>query len=309
MEAKKGNRFFLIVLITIIAAQFLLPKVLHILNVSYIMSSFLLEVIALLIPSLIYLKVRKKSFKETLRINPISIQSILILILVVILSEPIMAFLNVFSQCIFHNYVSDSLNMMKGVPYLALLGVVAITPAICEETVMRGIILSNYKKVDIKIAAIMNGFLFGLFHLGPQQFFYAFALGVIFAYLVEITNSIFSSMFCHFLINGFSVTLTWLVMKFNIGATQKNADFSTQPLNVKLTYLIFLFVLVAIFTPLLVMVLKELDRVNGYRLNKRKLAIAGNITKEKVMTWHIYLVMLLYVAFLVVVTLLGGNRV
>lgn len=313
MEAKKGNLFFLIILLSIIAADIVLPFIFHFLKVPYYMSSFFLEIIALLIPALIYLTIRKKPFKETLRLNPISIQSLLLLVVVVILSEPIMSFLNIFSQAFFHNYVSDSLKMMEGVPYLVFVGVIAVTPAICEEMVMRGIVLSNYKKVDIKIAAIMNGFLFGVFHLGPQQFFYAFALGVIFAYVVEITDSIFSSMFCHFLINGFSATVAWIASRVHITAANSNIQFSSLPLGQKLGYLIFFFILVVIFTPLLILVLKELDRMNGYKLHKRELAVKAYsdtaAVKEKVMTWHIYLVIFLYIAFLAVVTMLGGNRV
>ena len=312
MEAKKGNLFFLIILLSIIATDIALSIVVHFLEVPYYMRSFFLEIIALLIPALIYLKIRKKPFKETLRINAISIQSLLLLVVVVILSEPIMAFLNIFSQAFFHNYVSDSLKMMEGVPYFVFLSVIAVTPAICEETVMRGIVLSNYKKVDIKVAAIMNGFLFGVFHLGPQQFFYAFALGVIFAYVVEITDSIFSSMFCHFLINGFSATVAWITSRAHITATQSNIQFSSLPIGQKLGYLIFFFMLVVIFTPLLFMILKELDRVNGYKLYKRELSVKAykdTSPKEKVMTWHIYFIIFIYVAFLAVVTLLGGNRI
>ena len=90
----------------------------------------------------------------------------------------------------------------------------ALTPAICEELVMRGVVLSEYKYKTTFKAAIMNGLIFGLMHLSGQQFLYAAILGFLFAYIVRVTGSLFSTMIVHFVFNGFNMTLSYLVTKY-----------------------------------------------------------------------------------------------
>jgi len=48
----------------------------------------------------------------------------------------------------------------------------------------------------------MNGLFFGIIHLNPQQFSYAFVLGVIFAYMVYYTRSIWAGILPHFIFNA-----------------------------------------------------------------------------------------------------------
>lgn len=59
----------------------------------------------------------------------------------------------------------------------------------------------------------MDGLIFGIIHMNPNQFVYAFAMGTLFAYVVYITNSIFASMICHFLFNGTSTSLAYILLK------------------------------------------------------------------------------------------------
>jgi hypothetical protein len=80
---------------------------------------------------------------------------------------------------------------------------------------MRGVILGNYKHVSIKKAALMNGLMFGILHLNINQFVYAFVLGVVMAYIVYYTGSIFPSMLLHFCINGISAFASWVVQVFS----------------------------------------------------------------------------------------------
>ena len=57
----------------------------------------------------------------------------------------------------------------------------------------------------------MSGLVFGLFHLNINQFCYAFVIGVVFAFLVEATGSIWSSVLAHFAINTYSITIIQLL--------------------------------------------------------------------------------------------------
>lgn len=76
---------------------------------------------------------------------------------------------------------------------------------------MRGVVFSNYRGVDIRIAAVVNGLFFGLFHLNFQQASYAFALGIVLTFIVYYTDSLPAAMLAHFTINLFSVALSYAI--------------------------------------------------------------------------------------------------
>ena len=103
--------------------------------------------------------------------------------------------------------VGEFVNNIISAPYILLLAVMALLPAISEEITLRGVILSGYNNKNRYVAAAITGLFFGILHLDPQQFLYTAALGFIFALVVRITGSIYSSMIMHFIINGTSVTM------------------------------------------------------------------------------------------------------
>ena len=84
-------------------------------------------------------------------------------------------------------------NFVTGIvdsPYIILLLLIAVLPAITEEITIRGVVLSGYEDKNIYLAASITGLLFGIMHLDPQQFLYAAVLGFVLALVVRITNSI-----------------------------------------------------------------------------------------------------------------------
>ena len=90
----------------------------------------------------------------------------------------------------------------SGLTYIALILVVAVTPAICEEAFMRGAILSSFRglKKDRYIIFIV-GVMFGILHLSPLRFLNTAALGCVLAYIMVKKNNILLPMLLHFLNN------------------------------------------------------------------------------------------------------------
>jgi len=310
LETRNSNLFFLVIIILLILGEIFLPGLLYSFKIPQYMWTVYIEFGILFIPSILYIVISGKSIKEILRLNPISMKSVLMIIVIGVIAQPLMMFLGTLSQLVFPNKVADALKELNSLGYLAMIALIAVTPAICEETVMRGVVLSGYRKVDIKKAALMNGLLFGLFHLGPQQFLYAFALGAVFVYLVEITNSIFASMLCHFVINGLQTTLSWATLKLVKATTEKTPQFSSMPVISIISTLTILLIAAAIFTPLLVMVVKELDIENGGRLKKRQVSIAADkweFNGNKVMNWPVYTTIILYFGFFILVQILSKS--
>lgn len=172
------------------------------------------QVAFLLVPTAIYFIITKKPIKETLKLNKLYITDIICLIAIGILCYPIAGLCANISSIFFENNVQAVVNQLQGVSFATLIGIMALTPAICEEIVMRGVVLSDYKYKNTFKAAIMNGIIFGLMHLSGQQFLYAAVLGFVFAYIVRVTGSLFSTMIVHFVFNGFNMTVSYMSTKF-----------------------------------------------------------------------------------------------
>ncbi len=89
-----------------------------------------------------------------------------------------------------------------------LLAIVAISPAICEESLFRGVILSSLKDRLPNWATIgVVGLLFGLFHLSVYKVIPTALSGAFFAYLVLRSGSIVCSAIAHALLNGLAILL------------------------------------------------------------------------------------------------------
>ena len=132
-------------------------------------------------------------------------------ILIAALALPIMTFFSYTSSFFYTNDVALVLDQMRSFPLWLMILVVGVTPAITEEITIRGIALSGFEFKSKHVAAIMTGIMFGILHLNAHQFLYATAMGVILAYVVRATGSIFLSMLIHFLINSWNLILQRVV--------------------------------------------------------------------------------------------------
>ncbi|MHC4728144.1 MAG: lysostaphin resistance A-like protein [Planctomycetota bacterium] len=87
-----------------------------------------------------------------------------------------------------------------------LLVVTAISPAICEEVLYRGILFSSLRRRLKPVPlTIVIALLFSLYHLHPYRIILVFLLGVLLTYVVLRTGSIYLSMLFHFIHNSLSL--------------------------------------------------------------------------------------------------------
>ena len=127
--------------------------------------------------------------------------ALLCLVGIMILSMPLLSFLNLFSSLFVPNAAAGLATQMAGGPGWLNILFLAVIPAFSEEFVFRGVFFHGYRSHGFWKAALISGLIFGLMHLNFNQFSYGFALGVIFAAVVEASGSIYASMVIHFLIN------------------------------------------------------------------------------------------------------------
>ena len=95
------------------------------------------------------------------------------------------------------------------VAFLLQVFVVAVLPAIGEETAHRGLLLHGFSSMGVTRALVYSSLLFGLMHLNIHQFFYATILGFIIGLTVVMTNSIFPAIIVHFMNNFLSTYFTF----------------------------------------------------------------------------------------------------
>jgi hypothetical protein len=123
---------------------------------------------------------------------------------------PVMWLISAVTTIFIPNAVSEYLLERMHYPLWLMLLSGAVTPAICEEVVFRGYIQSSFKEKPFITMALLNGLFFAVIHFHWSQFLYAFAAGIIFAYMVHITRSIRSAVIAHFILNAANISITWL---------------------------------------------------------------------------------------------------
>lgn len=82
----------------------------------------------------------------------------------------------------------------------------SVLPAMGEELITRGAFMRSLRERGTIFALVVSALIFALIHGSPTQFIYQLLLGLIMAYIVYITDSIYPSMIFHFT-NNFTVVL------------------------------------------------------------------------------------------------------
>lgn len=211
-KVKKINYVFLCtVLIILISGSGLIPfeKFVHT-NTQLLIVSQLLIVL----PSIVYLLMNRISYKEAVRFKKVRPANVVLLIVFTFLLLPVMTFINALSQLYAVDTTTDVMTSIANKsPFIVALFTVAFVPCFFEESVYRGVIYNEYSRHNKLGAIFLSAFLFGILHGNLNQFTYAFAMGIVFAFVIEATDSILSTMIIHFIINGNSVVILYLYPK------------------------------------------------------------------------------------------------
>ncbi len=115
----------------------------------------------------------------------------------------------------------------QDIPLFWGLIILALSPAICEELLFRGLILSSFKKhLSPAITIGLTALLFGIFHIHIFRILPTAIIGVYLTFIVYYTGSVYLGMIAHALNNAFAVlyisipgfpnTLGWLFREESI---------------------------------------------------------------------------------------------
>ncbi|MDD5900129.1 MAG: type II CAAX endopeptidase family protein [Lachnospiraceae bacterium] len=218
MYAVDANRVFLLSVLTSQLFVFLISGI----GVrDTMLLQFLLEVFMTL-PGICYLAMQGQSVKKSLGINRLSGIEWLLLIPLALCVDKIAEFINVVSQLFTPNLVGNHMmELILKYPFVLAFFVIAVTPAVCEELIYRGVLYRGYRKTGVWVAVILTAFLFGIMHMNLNQFSYAFVLGLLFALINELTGSVVPSVCLHLYVNGRSVVLLYAAVNYLKGLREQ----------------------------------------------------------------------------------------
>jgi hypothetical protein len=105
------------------------------------------------------------------------------------------------------------------VEFFAIVIFAALTPAICEEFLFRGLVQKSFEyKFKAFWAILLTSFIFSIFHFNPYGLIPLILLSMYFGFAVYVTDSIFISIILHFSNNFFSV---FIMNVFNISESNQ----------------------------------------------------------------------------------------
>jgi membrane protease YdiL (CAAX protease family) len=109
--------------------------------------------------------------------------------------------------------MDDMIAKLLGAENILWMGLfhIGLVPSICEEIMYRGYVQRSLEKSwGIWVAIIVSGFIFGAYHLQMTRVLPLAALGILFAYITYLSNSIIPAMVAHLVNNGGQVILSTL---------------------------------------------------------------------------------------------------
>ena len=168
----------------------------------------------LMVPALFFMLLSGNKWNRILLFHKIKLSSALMSVLFTLLIMPLVTVLNAISMFFTENAVAAMQEEILGVTFPVMLFMIGIFGPFCEEFVFRGMVYGGYVKSGSRFWAILlSALLFGLMHMNFNQAIYAFAIGILFALLMEATDSLWAPMLCHMIFNSEQVCLMYLSTK------------------------------------------------------------------------------------------------
>lgn len=146
-----------------------------------------------------------------------SIGVVMMWIGVMLLEMALLCVIAVFFPEQFFGVQSGMQEQFLGIPLGLLTLAVAVTPAICEEVLFRGVFLNSLERGgwwnSRWISAVICGVIFGMFHGDWIRMIPTAIAGIVMSYLLLETGNLFYNCLFHFVNNLFSVLSVYFVQQ------------------------------------------------------------------------------------------------
>lgn len=212
---KMAGLFFFLVMIMELPLSFMVLFLQDVVPAQYnTLVSILITQGYLLVCGVLYLVIRKISLKSDLTLKKYKVSSFFLSLVLLLCATPMATWLNMLSQFFAKNEISNSIyEVTKVVPMWLGIVVIGCLPGFIEELLYRGIIYQAFRKRSVLTGIIVSAVVFGLMHMNFNQIVYAIYLGIVFAFVVEATGSLASSMILHMLFNAWNTAYVYILPK------------------------------------------------------------------------------------------------
>lgn len=111
-------------------------------------------------------------------------------------------------------YQENMEQIMSGKSFFMLIFWMGIIAPVAEEMVFRWLIYLRLRDhMKMAAAAVISGVFFGIYHMNLVQAVYAGILGIVFAYILELTGNLWSSVLLHMGANIWSLVMPELLVR------------------------------------------------------------------------------------------------
>ncbi|KWW13046.1 hypothetical protein AS888_08910 [Peribacillus simplex] len=169
-------------------------------------SFFLISKLIIIYMLFVYLK-KKKISLFSIRLKKVHIKYILLGILMGIIAHMLTMFFDRTQYYLLkgewltaEKIVGTLMESNQNISFFSII-MIGFSVAISEEILLRGILLKQYQRMNIKPAILLSALIFSLYHMTVGNLFFAFVMGISFALLTIYTGSIVPAIFFHFLVN------------------------------------------------------------------------------------------------------------
>jgi membrane protease YdiL (CAAX protease family) len=182
--------------------------------------TLLMEWGLILLPTYLYLRRRRKDIRKILRLSLPSPRHLLGSLILSASLVPLVAEVAVLQDLVIPipedlvAAMKDAFTVGPGESILLAFVAFSVTPAVCEEVLFRGFLLSGLASVlGERGAVVMTGILFGLFHLNLYRFAPTAIIGIVIGLVVLASSSLATGILSHAVNNAIALAilnLSWL---------------------------------------------------------------------------------------------------
>ncbi len=197
-------------------------------------------------------------------------------------------FLQILEICGYKSQLG-SININTFWQYLGYVLASCVAPAIGEELLFRGTILSGLKAYGLKISVLVSAVIFTLMHGNAEQTVHQFIIGVIVGYIFYKSGNLWLGIIIHFFNNFISVTQAYMLTLIGgdvVAETQTNITVLSFIINV-LVALIMAYVGLMIIKWLIAKILDEDAKLNNSNVvseTEQTIIIDGAEVQDQVVT-------------------------
>lgn len=171
-----------------------------------------IQIFAIVIPLVGFVLLKNADFRTIIKTRRLNAPTVVVCALIGIFAQPVASLIN--SPVIMglgQGGVSPAVNTPQNfVEYLFGIVAVALIPAICEELLMRGVILHATEKYGYRLSLVISSVWFMLLHNSFENALGMLFLGFVLCYAVWMTQSVYAGIIIHFTFNASALTMQYL---------------------------------------------------------------------------------------------------